>query len=153
MAIENFEDYKKYSQLGAELYNKKDYPRALKVFQELAKVNYDNFKVHETLAYIHLRMNQVEEADREFRVAMDIARRENGNFEKPKTFEELATEVGDQKTLETEYTTLLKKSDEEVLGGSRTAIHLGILYMAQGQYKKAEEILSQYKNRCLTALG
>lgn len=146
--IKNVQDYKKAALEAAEIYNKKDYKNALVKFQELAKVNSKNYKIHETLSFIHLNLNNVDMAEKEYQLALKIARQNNQNMHSPKTFEELVSDVGDLETAETEYNRIMNEEPhQETMASSRPAIHLGILYMAQGEYKKAEEILMRYKQR------
>jgi tetratricopeptide (TPR) repeat protein len=151
--IQNFEDYKKISDEGSRLYNEKNYKGAFEKFTALAKANYDNFKVHETLSYIHLKLNDPVGAEKEYRIALEIAKKENRAVPRERTFDEIVKDIkketGDAKKIVADYQKVMKEavSPAEVQMHVGTAIQLGILYMAKGQYSEAEKILQNYKTR------
>lgn len=157
--ISGFEDYRKVSEEGAALYNKGDYKAALTRFKALAEANFNNFKVHETLAYIYLKLNDPVSAEKEYRIAIEIAKKENIAVPRERTFDEVVRDIkmdaGDTKKLVADYQRIMKEavSPEEAKKHVGTAISLGILYMAKGQYSEAEKILNNYKNRYQALTG
>lgn len=146
--ISNFDQYKQLTIEAADLYNKEDYRGALPKFLELAKVNKDNYKIHETLSYIYLKLNRVDHAEREYQIAVKLAARQNGVVRSPMTFEDLVRQAGDFQKTRLEYENLMAQPPtKDGLINSKAAIHLGIHYMSRGDYKKAEEVLTEFKNR------
>lgn len=146
--LNNLSDYREVAIEAAELYNRGDNASALEKFKILANHNPGNFKVHETLSYIYLNLEDVQNAEREYRIALDIARKENDNFVEPMTFDDLIKKVGDPREVEQEFIRLMKEEpSNQVNEYTRTAIHLGILYMSRGDYKKAEQILTAFKKK------
>ncbi len=157
--ISSFDDYRKISEEGSVLYNKADYKGALAKFTALAAANYNNFKVHETLSYIHLKLNDPANAEKEYRIALEIAKKENMPVPREKTFDEVVRDIkkeaGDTKKIVNDYQKVMKEavSPSEVQRHVGTAIQLGILYMAKGQYAEAEKILNNYKTRYQALTG
>lgn len=152
--ITSFEKYRDFAGKAADVYNAGEYKKALEMFQELSRVNYDNIKVHETLAYIQLKLNNVAMAEKEFEIVLELARKRNQLVHLPRTFDELVRQMGDVRELEQDYKRIMTAPvPKGELLQTRTAIHLGIHYMAQGKYKQAEEILVKYKKKCEAALA
>ncbi len=153
--IADYEQYKKTAEEAAQLYNKKDYRGALARFQLLSEYNPDNFKVHETLSYIYLYLKDVSNAEREYRIALDLARKQGQLFSgEPVTFDSLVEKAGSIQVVEQEFKQLMtQKPEKGILLNSRTAIHLGILYMSRGEYKKAEQALTAFRDKFQVAMA
>ena len=146
--IQNFDKYKSVTDEAANLYNSGDYRNALRGFQELVKVNPRNRKLHETLAYIYLKLNDLKNAEREFQIVMQLAASGEGAAMPIRSFEQIIKDIGEPAKIEAEYKKVMTTgvSANEMVR-SRAPIQLGMLYMARGQYKKAEEILIGFKNK------
>ncbi len=139
---------------AADLFNKRDYPAALTIFRKLVVKNPDNFKLHETMAYAYLHMKDLGNAEKEYSIALKLAIKENPAIRPPRTFQDLVNDAGDQKQLEKEYVQIMSaQPSREVLNGSLTAVNLGIVYMARGEYRKAEELLTRYRDRFAAAIS
>jgi Tfp pilus assembly protein PilF len=154
--LNNFDEYKVIAEEAADLYNKGDNPKALEKFKILEKHNPENFKIHETLSYIYLNLNDVPNAEREYKIALDLAGKQNENFARPLTFEALVKSVGDPVVVEKEFIRVMKEAPSEEVNlnqHTRTAIQLGVLYMAKGDYKKAEQLLTAFKKKYEVALA
>lgn len=151
--IATFEEYKELTMTAVEEFNQQDYEKALRKFQEMAKANYHNPKIHEVLVYIYLKLNMIQEAEAELRVYREMLGKEipQVSMVSTRTFHDLVEDAGNQQDLEKEYKAVMEtKKEIDPFDGANTASKLGIIYMSQGNYKKAEEILLAYKEKLLS---
>ena len=145
--IETFEEYEKYTISAAELFNKKDYEKALEQFLQMSEYNYDNFKVHETISVIYLKLNRVEEAQKEYNIAIELMKKKNIDISSPRPFAEIIEEFEDIETLEEKYEVIIASEEHKEKKNTRLPIQIGMQYMAQGEYEKAVEFLNAHKEK------
>lgn len=152
--IQSYEQYEKMAREAAALYNAKQYDKALVSFQLLAKHNYENFKLHETLANIYLKLNDYTAAEKEFRIALELAKKETAAPFEFRSFEQVVAELPKKAVLEEQYNVLLKEKDTQTLvSQTRSVIQLAILYMDEQKYDEAERVLSGFKKRVAMPTG
>ncbi len=150
--ISNPGDYRVAVQEAARVFNRGDFKKALTLFQGLAKLNSKNAKIHETLSRIHLKLNDVSGAEKEFRIAMELYRNHKGYSLELKSFDEIVRDIDNFQTIQRDFEEIMARPViEEKVSASRTAVHLGIHYMSRGEYDKAEEMLTRFKERLETA--
>lgn len=150
--ITTFEEYKALTMAAVEEFNQHDYRDALQKFQKMAKANYQNPKIHEVLVYIYLKLNMIQEAEAELKIYREMLGKEvpQVSLVSTRTFHDLVEDAGDQKQLEKEYKSVMEsKKEVDPYEGADTASRLGIIYMSQGNYKKAEEVLLAFKDKLL----
>ena len=145
--ITNYEEYEKYTLSAVEDFNKKDYEKALKKFNEMADYHKDNHKIHETLAVIHLKLDNFDEAEKEYKIMLDLMKKKNIEVYEPKPFEDVVNELADLKSLEKEYKTLSKEKSEDIKDNSMLPIQISMQYIAKGDYEKAEKFLVEHKEK------
>jgi len=149
--IKNFDEYSQKTQTGAELFNQKKYEDAYSVFLELSEYNTDNYKVFETLALICIKLNKIDEAEKAFKKAADLFSKKSKVELKLKSFEEVITELESIDELEIQYQEKMKNHTPDSENSNNSFHHLpvmmGMHYMAQGNYKKAENLLVKHRKK------
>lgn len=127
-------------------YNRRDYEKALAGFLELEKSNFKNAKVHEVLCYIYLKLGKIPEAEKQFDLYESFLSGGKPAKVRLKTFEETVKEAGDLTEREKKYSELLANpgSEGELFS---TAMQLSILYMSQGEFARAETLMTGLKRR------
>jgi tetratricopeptide (TPR) repeat protein len=145
--IKNKDDYKDVTLEAVELYNKKDYKNALIKFKRLEKCNYKNPKIHEMLVYIYLILKNLPMAEKEYENYLELMKKDNPGLVHPRSFEEIVQEAGNIKDLENRYKKIISRKIKKFdpIKQSEVPLNLGFLYMSQGRYQKAEEVLVKYK--------
>ena len=146
--IKNFEEYEKATREGAELFNAGKYEEALGVFLAMVAYHPNNYKIYETLATIYLKTGDADEAARRLEQAYAILGKEKEIVIQMRDLKEVVAELDDLETLEKEYHASIEnpqKSDDPA--PVRLPIQMGLHYMATGDYKKAEELLTQHLER------
>jgi len=150
--INSFEEYRDLTYEAVEDYNNKDYDNALGKFLSLAETNPKNPKVREVLILVYLKLKMYEKAQDEYEVYITLLGETMPEVELPKrkTFGEVVEEAGDQAKLEKDYKKAMKKSKNfDAYQSCDTASKLGIVYMARGEYRKAEEMLLDLKTKII----
>jgi tetratricopeptide (TPR) repeat protein len=146
--LEN-DEYKELTLLAVDDYNRKDYQAALKKFSKMEKENYANSKIHELLAYIYLKLEDLKNAEKQYRIYRDMLRAENPEIVLDEvTFEDLVGSAGDIKEVEKDFKKLMKKTkDLDPIKDFEVPSKLSVLYMSNGQYDKAEQVLVEFKEK------
>jgi len=149
--IRNFEQYREATLQALDTMKKQDYEKALGQFLEMAEYNRDNYKVREMLVLVYLKLDRLEDAEREYKNALTLMNknRKEGDRLKIRTFEEMVETLGDFDQLEQEYRNNIKqfKQGESGLRGSCLPVQLSMHYSAWGDYKKAEELLLEHRKK------
>lgn len=149
----SLQQYETLTYQGAELYNQQDFESALDIFIKLSENNWDNPKVHEILSYIYLNLGNVEKSKEEFHIYMDLLRRENPDLIQPRSFDEIVEDAGELVKVKAEYDKIMKKKTcKDPFAQFEIPARLSVLYMSEGKYKKAEEVLVKYKERFVDKL-
>jgi hypothetical protein len=148
--IETIDDYEALAYSAAEDFNRKDYEKALAKFLDMKEANPGNKKLHEVLFYIFLRLDRIEEAEKERLVYLDLAREENPHLFQLRTFDNLVEEAGDLKEVKNEFDRLMKKKDIDIFEALEIFNKLNVLYLAREEYEKAgkaaDQLQEKYKN-------
>jgi len=141
--IKNYEEYEQKTYAAAELFNKGDYKNALKEFLILAAYNNENYKVHETLSIIYLKLNDLTNAQKEYDIVHSLLRKKNKSLLEKKSFEEVISSLSDISTLEGQY----QKELESNSGKKSTAlpIQISMHHINRGNYHEAEKVLTRHK--------
>ncbi|HBE02292.1 MAG TPA: hypothetical protein DC049_07430 [Spirochaetia bacterium] len=143
-----YEEYHALTLQAVDEYNNDDYRQALEKFSRLEKANFNNRKIHEVLCYIYLNLGDFRQAQKQYDIYLKLAAEENPHLRLPRSFSEVITECGDMKETETEYTQIMKTEPADSSSVDfEIPIKLCLLYINKGDYKKAEEIISGFKNR------
>ena len=145
--IKSFQDYETATAEGAKLFNAGDYQKALGYFLGMAEYNPDNYKVYETLATIYLKLGDFDEATLQLERAYALLGKEKGqdSVVKMRSFDEALSSLEKIETLEKEYQGTAKNSQDDLASSSvRLPIQMSMHYMASGDYKKAEELLTRH---------
>ena len=145
--INNYEEYEQYTLNAVEDFNKKDYEKALIKFNKMAKFHSENHKVHETLIVIHLKLNNFEDAEKEYKIMLGLMKKKNIEIYEPRPFEEVVNELEDVKSLEKEYKSLSKQKNDEIKDNAKLPIQISMQYIAKGEYEKAEKFLTKHKEK------
>ncbi|MDR2734842.1 MAG: hypothetical protein LBC99_09450 [Spirochaetota bacterium] len=165
--ITSFEQYRDITYEAVEDYNNKEYHQALGKFLDLAETNPSNPKVHEILILTYLKLEMYDKAQQEYEIYHRLVGELMPEMRIPprKTFDEVAREAGNQLKLEKEHKKVMKKNGKfDVYHSTDTVSRLSIVYMAKGEYRKAEDILLGLKTKitdtcpedlkhCLTLVG
>lgn len=150
--IYNYDEYREITFEAVEDFNHKDYDQALQKFLDLSETNPNNPKVHEVLVLIYLKLDMLEKAQEEFEAYQKLLGNSIPGFSLPerKTFDQLAEEAGDPVELERACETIMSGTEKlDPWQSTDTVSKLGIIYMAQGEYRKAEELLLEFKQKLL----
>jgi len=150
--ITSFEEYRDTTYEAVEDYNNKEYGKALEKFLSLAETNPTNPKVREVLVLVCLKLEMYDKAQEEYEIYMKLLAESmpKALIPKRKTFEEVVTEAGDQAKLEKEYKKVMKKTKNfDIRHSIDTASRLGVVLMASGEYRKAEELLLDLKTKII----
>lgn len=141
-------NYKESVIRAADAYNKKEYENALEKFLALVELNPENEKVHETLAYIYIKLSDLKKADHHYKILLSLMKKKDPNFKIPLTLDEVIKELEHPKELEKRFFQIMKSEDvQSGVSGTRTSIQLSMHLMARGHYDKAEKVLSAYKSK------
>ncbi|OHD58625.1 MAG: hypothetical protein A2014_04150 [Spirochaetes bacterium GWF1_49_6] len=152
--IKSQTDYKDLTIDAVSDFNKKDFQAALTKFLEMEQSNFDNPKVHEILVYIYVNLKDLENAQKQYEIYIDLTKQQDPSFNVPKlkNFSELVTDAGDAEELERRYREIMEKdSDPDFYADLDIAAKLSVIYMSRGEYKRAEEVLLKFKNKCKAA--
>lgn len=149
LATLDYDNYKDLTLQAVDDYNRKDYQAALKKFNQMEKENYANPKIHELLAYIYLKLNDLTNAEKQYDIYREMLRAENPDIVLDEiTFEELVGSAGDLKEVEKDFKKIMKKKkDLDPIKDFEVPSKLSVLYMSNGQYDKAEEVLIEFKKK------
>jgi outer membrane protein assembly factor BamD (BamD/ComL family) len=147
--IKTYAQYEKLTLEAVEDFNHKRYKQAIPKFIKLAAKNQANPLVHEILTRLYLETNDLENAEREYHIYLDLVSEANPALKAHmnRSFEDVVEDLSDVETLSDQYETLMKQDQTEDLPSTQIPIHLGIQYMAQGNYKKAEAVLEAFRER------
>ena len=152
--IMSFNDYRDTTLEAVELYNQKEYKKSLERFLEMEKTNFKNIKIHEMLILVHIKLENLPEADRQFAILQDLLREENIVLEKPKTFEDLVQKAGSVQKAEKKFEKLMESIEtDNLIENSEIPFNLSYLYLSEGNYAKAEEVILQFREKFLAAQG
>ena len=150
--IRNFEEYRDVTLEAVEDYNNKDYLTALEKFLALAEINPLNPKVHEVLILTYLKLGMYSDAEKEYEIYHKLLAENMPEVKIPprKTFDEIVNSAGDQLKLEKAHKSAMKKTKNfDAYSSADTVARLSILYMAKGEYRKAEEALLGVKTKII----
>lgn len=148
--IRTVDDYREVTFEAVELFNKKLYDEALAKFLEMRESNAKNVKIREMLVYIYLHMGRLDEAEAEYQILQDILKEEGGIFRKTRSFDEIVAEAGDVEKVEKDYKKMMKKyQPSNIFEETEVPMKLSFLYMAQGEFEKAEEVLVEFRDKYL----
>lgn len=150
--IYSYDEYREMTFEAVEDFNRKDYNKALEKFLDLAETNPNNPKVHEILVLIYLKLDMLGKAQEEFEAYHRLLGESIPGLTLPvrKSFNQLATEAGDQVELERACEAIMSGSEKlDPWQSTDTVSKLGIVYMSQGEYRKAEELLLEFKQKLL----
>jgi tetratricopeptide (TPR) repeat protein len=153
-SIKSPSDYKDVTLEAVADFNKKDFKKALDKFLEMERSNFENPKVHEILVYIYVNLRDLENAQAQYEIYIDLTKKQDPSFIIPqlKNFDELVTDAGNAEELENRYREIMEKdSDLDLHTDLDIAAKLSVIYMSRGEYKKAEDILLNFKNKCKAA--
>lgn len=145
--IESFQEYENATAEGARFFNTGDYEKALGFFLGMAEYNSDNYKVYETLATIYLKLGDFDEATSQLERAYAASGKDKDEefTMKVRNFEEVLSDLDKVEVLEKEYKESMKDSQEDSDPPSvRLPVQMSMHYMASGDYKKAEELLTRH---------
>lgn len=152
--IKDFNEYSDKTHVGVELFNNKKYKDALKVFLELSQYNTSNYKVFETLALIYIKLNNIAKAEQSYKKALELFSQKTGGRFKIQSFEEAVSQLETIDELKTMYEKECEKNNDQQENPEksdntlhRLPLMMGMRYMAQGEFKKAEELLIQHRNK------
>lgn len=150
--IYNYDEYREITFEAVEDFNRKDYDQALAKFLDLAETNPENPKVHEILVLIYLKLDRLDKAQEEFEAYHRLLGESVPGLSLPKrkSFDEMAQEAGDRVELERACEFIMSGSEKiDPWHSTDTVSRLGIVYMSQGEYRKAEELLLGFKQKLL----
>lgn len=151
----NTKEYEKLTYEAAEIFNRQDYKKALKKFLELEKANSKNIKVHEVLSYIYLQLHDIDKAQKEYNICRHLLSELHPEIEvaTPKTFDEIVDDAGNLRDIEKEYKKIMRaRKKDEIIDNFEVPAKLAILYMADGNYKKAEDILTKFRDKAIATV-
>lgn len=154
--ITSLNEYKNMTISAVEEFNQMDYEQALKKFQEMAAVNPENAKVRELLVTLYLKVGDLENAEKELEEYKRLLGGTNAKMpEMPaRSFEDLVEAAGDLEEVEAAYEACMDKEDNvDPVDDMNAATNLGILYMSRGDYKRAEEVLTAFRDRVQEAVS
>ena len=137
---------------AVEDFNNREYGKALEKFLDLAETNPENPKVHEILVLIYLKLDMLDKAQAEFETYHKLLGQSVPGLALPprKTFGQLASEAGDRVELERACDAIMSGSEKlDPWQSTDMVSKLGIVYMSQGEYRKAEELLLGFKQKLL----
>ncbi|GEM_PF-1153935 len=158
---DQWEEYKRITLDAAGAYNEQDYVFALEKFHILAEKNPTNYKIHELLVIIYLKLNRLEDARREYDIYFNLIKEKIPGLASPQSFEDVVKDIGNREELEEKYRLLMQQPadgfatepDESIAGiqeragQTSDAINLAILNMAEGKYAAAREIIQGFINK------
>lgn len=145
-----YEKYKKIVLEAVNDYNNRNYKDALVKFKKMSEINYQNIKIHEILAYIYVKQNDIEKAEEELNLIKSILNKGSSfdNFSEIENKNDLNFDGNEFLKLEKEYDEILKQTELKNFSKDLEIITtLSNLYMSIKEYKKAEDILENYKKR------
>jgi len=142
-----YNEYKELTVEALELYHAGDFEEALFKFLYLAEHNPNNAKVHEMLAYLYLKKDNLEKAEQEYQIYKTLLVSENSYLEIPeRSFEDVVQDAGDFEELSEEYNRIMSKDRElDLFEDGHIASALSLHYFARGDYQSAEQVLENFK--------
>lgn len=152
--MEGLEEYKQFTLEAVKTYNEKDYHNALEKFQRLAKENYKNYKIHEVLCLIYLKLDNLKEAEKEYSIYYNLLKKQIPDLPEIKNFQDIIKDLENIDILEKKYLDAMNETDDfsnknfmEIIQNSNDAIHLSIALMGEGEYEKAEKIIRDFSKK------
>ena len=142
-------EYKKIIFEAIYDYNTHNYKSALEKFNKISKIKYNNTKVHEILAYLYIKLNFINKAEEELNLIKEILN-ENSTYQDHE-FEDINNLISDKNDI-----IILKKEYEKILNQPKSynfikefevVKKLSDIYISIKQYKKAENVLEEYKKK------
>jgi len=125
---------------------------ALQDLLNLEISNFNNIHVHELLADLYLKQNNLTLAKEQCQICAYLIEQETpSNIFNLKTFEELIAEVDSIENAEKAYKELIdeKIDNSNFHKGTKVVLGLATLRMAENRYQEAAEILITYRDRYL----
>ncbi|MGL4388443.1 MAG: hypothetical protein ACRCTJ_03520 [Brevinema sp.] len=132
---------------------------ALQDLINLEVTKFENIKVHELLADLFLKINQLDYAKEQCQICAHLisAQYDTPSSSEPynlRLFSDLVRDAGDIDEVGTQYKTLMMSTitNENFHHGTKITFNFATLLMAQNKYKEAEKILVTYKEAYLSFL-
>ncbi|MGL4561598.1 MAG: hypothetical protein ACRCV0_04840 [Brevinema sp.] len=155
VALEEFDTI--LDQAEKQLLNE-NYIDALQNLVNLEISNFEHLKVHELLADLFLKINQLNLAKEQCQICAHLI---NKQYETPtelyelRSFDDLVQDAGNIDTVKNEYQHIMTKeiTNENFHHGTKISLNFATLLISQKQYKEAEKILTAYKNSYLSFLS
>jgi hypothetical protein len=97
-----------------------------------------------------LKLNDIKSAEQHFRAVIQLRKERDPSFVPPPTFEELIGKLDTLENTERDYTRLLNENNPSHAIYSHVPIHLSLHHMSRGNYKKAHDVLTTFKDRFLS---
>lgn len=141
-------DYEKKVYRAVDEYNKGDFQAARKTFTELSENNYQNLKVHEMLSLVCIKLDDLETAEKEYNIYLELLQQQNPGIKRPPSFEEAIERLPEREHLEEEYDELMKTdpaADEQFSAGIPVSLSMSL--MAEGHYDEAEQVVTRYMKK------
>lgn len=147
------ETYEKRTYEAAEFFNSGEYRTALKMFLELEEANPKNRKVHEVLVFIYLKLEEFTKAQRQYDILLKLMRDDNPSFSfELKSFDEVVAEAGSFEDARSAYDEIIRQETvQDPFADSQAAVKLALHYMAQKDFSKAEDIVTEFRDRFFPA--
>ncbi len=131
------------------------YKEALPHLLNLEVTDFNNIEVHELLADVFLHLNQLSLAKEQCQIYAQLLQTQAPHpIPILKSFDELVKEAGDFEELQQEFDDFQKGevSIDNFYHGTNIALKLATHYMANGQYKQAEDLLTKHRDQYLSFL-
>lgn len=128
---------------------------ALQDLLNLEISNFDNIRVHELLADLYLKQNNLVLAKEQCQICAHLIEKETpNNIFKLKTFEELLADTDSLENTEHAYQQIISEeiNNSNFHQGTKILLNLATLRMAENRYQEAEEILISYRDKYLKFL-
>ncbi|MGL4367769.1 MAG: tetratricopeptide repeat protein [Brevinemataceae bacterium] len=127
---------------------------ALQHLVNLEVTDFNNLEVHEMLADLFLRINEIGLAKEQCQICARLMEKQNPlspNLLNLKTFDQLVQEAGDPEEVQKEFDNVMKSEvdNNSFYHGTKTAMNLATLKISEKKYQEAEQLLTAYRNRCL----
>lgn len=147
--IKRYYKYKKIIFDAINDYKTHNYQSALEKFNKISKIKYNNTKVHEILAYLYIKLNLINEAEEELNLIKEILNKKS-SFQGHE-LDDINNLISDKKDI-----IILKKEYEEILKQPKSynfskefkvVKKLSDIYISVKKFKKAENVLEEYKKK------
>lgn len=134
-----------------------DLIEALQDLVNLEVTKFDHLPTHELLADLFLKLNQIDLAKEQCQICANLINKQftpSISFSDLKSFDQLVKDAGNIKEVHTQYLEIMNIdiNDENFHEGTKIALNLATLLIADNKYKEAEQILINYRDRYLMSI-